>query len=104
MVWEIWSLILLSQMVPSIILLYYFLNLGSIEAFEYIKYMADGMPYTITPKPDVNSQLGFHSRKNKTDGTTQIIRSNRNNNLQSIDSDVEVAPRLISWCRKLFVM
>lgn len=40
-----------------------FLNLGSIEAFEYISYMADGMPYTITPKPDDNPQLGFHTRK-----------------------------------------
>ena len=28
-----------------------FLNLGSIEAFEYINYMAAGVPYTITPKP-----------------------------------------------------
>lgn len=64
-----------------------FLNLGSIEAFEYISYMADGMPYTITPKPDDNPQLGFHTRKNESDGTIQIIRTNRNNNPQLIDSD-----------------
>lgn len=64
-----------------------FLNLGSIEAFDYINYVADGVPYTITPKPDDNPQLGFHSRKNETDGTTRVIRSNRNNNPQSIDSD-----------------
>lgn len=65
-----------------------FLNLGSIEAFKYINYTADGMSYTITPKPDDSPQLGFHSRKNETNGTTQVIQSNRNNNLQSIDSDL----------------
>lgn len=65
-----------------------FLNLGSIEAFEYINYMAAGVPYTITPKPDDNPNLGFHSRKNEADGTTQVIRSNRNNSPQLIDSDL----------------
>lgn len=65
-----------------------FLNLGSIKAFEYIKYMADGVPYTIAPTPEVNSELGFHFRKNETDGTTQVIRSNRDNSPQLIDSDL----------------
>ena len=64
-----------------------FLNLGSIEAFEYINYMADGIPYTITPIPDDNPRLGFHTRKNESDGTTKRIRTNRNNSPQSIDSD-----------------
>ena len=64
-----------------------FLNLGSIEAFEYISYMADGITYTITPKADNSPQLGFHVRKNESNGTTQIINSNRSNNRKSIDSD-----------------
>ncbi len=64
-----------------------FLNLGSIKAFEYINYLVDGTPYTIKQEPDANPELGFHSRKNESDGTTQAIRSNRNNNLQLIDSD-----------------
>lgn len=64
-----------------------FLNLDSIEPFEYISYVADGIPYTVTPKPDDNPQIGFHSRKNESDGTTQMIHSNRNNNAQSIESD-----------------
>lgn len=38
-----------------------FLNLGSIEAFEYINYMADGISYTITSIPDDNPRLGFHT-------------------------------------------
>ena len=62
-----------------------FLNLGSIEAFEYINYVADGTPYTITPNK--NPQLGFHSRRNVTDETTKEINSNRNNNTKSIESD-----------------
>lgn len=64
-----------------------FLNLGSIEAFEYINYMANGMSYTITQEPDGNPELGFHSRKNETDGTTKVIKSSRNYNRRSIDSD-----------------
>ena len=66
-----------------------FLNLGSIEAFEYINYLADGMSYTITQEPNGNPQLGFHSRKNEADGTTKVIQSDRYNNRQSIDSDPE---------------
>ena len=64
-----------------------FLNLGSIEAFEYISYVADGIPYTITPIPDENTQTRHHVRKNELDKTTKIIRTNRYNNPQLIDSD-----------------
>lgn len=65
-----------------------FLNLGSIEAFEYIKYVVDGVPYTISQRENVNPELGFHVRKNESDGTTQTIRTNRNNSPQLIDSDL----------------
>lgn len=64
-----------------------FLNGGAIEAFEYINYIADGVPYTITRTPDTNPQLGFHSRKNESEGTIQVIRSDRNNSPKLIDSD-----------------
>ena len=64
-----------------------FLNLGSIEAFEYISYLADGIPYTITSKPEDTPQLGYHSRKNEADGVVQVIRSNRNSNFRSIATD-----------------
>ena len=64
-----------------------FPNLGSIEPFEYISYMADGVPYTITPNPDDFPEFGFHSRRNEVDGTTQVIRSNRNNP-KLIESDL----------------
>lgn len=65
-----------------------FLNLGSIEAFEYIKYVVDGVPYTISQRANVNPELGFHVRKNESDGTTQTIRTNRNNSPRLIDSDL----------------
>lgn len=65
-----------------------FLNLGSIEAFDYINYVVDGMPYTIIQTADVNPEFGFHVRKNESDGTTQTIRTNRNSNRQLIDSDL----------------
>lgn len=64
-----------------------FLNLGSIEPFEYINYVADGIPYTITQIPDANPQYGFHSRKNESDGTTKRILSNQDANRNTIDSD-----------------
>ena len=65
-----------------------FLNLGSIEAFEYINYVVDGVPYTISQRANVNPELGFHVRKNESNGTTQTIRTNRNNSPQLIDSDL----------------
>ena len=65
-----------------------FLNLGSIEAFDYINYVVDGVPYTISQTADANPKFGFHVRKNESDGTTQTIRTNRNNNQQLIDSDL----------------
>lgn len=64
-----------------------FLNIGSIEGFEYISYLANDIPYTIIPIPNVDPQFGFHIRKNEIDGTTQSIRTNRNNSPQSIESD-----------------
>ena len=63
-----------------------FLNLGSIEPFEYINYVINGVAYTINPISD-HPDLGFHSRKNEADGTVQTIRSNRDNNPASIASD-----------------
>lgn len=64
-----------------------FLNLGSMEAFEYINYMIDGIQYTITPLPNKEVQ-GFHFRKNVSDGSTKRITANRYNSPESIESDM----------------
>ena len=65
-----------------------FLNLGSMEAFEYINYMIDGIQYTITPMPNKDAKQGFHFRKNESDGSTKTIIANRHNNPKLIESDM----------------
>lgn len=64
-----------------------FLNLGSMEAFEYISYTADGIPYTITHGGGLDFKQGFHSRKNESDGSVTGVHSNRNINRQLINTD-----------------
>ena len=65
-----------------------FLNLGSIEAFEYINYIANGTSFFIEPKVGEHPEFGFHIRKNEASGMSELIRSNRNNNRNQIDSDL----------------
>ena len=65
-----------------------FLNLGPIDPFEYLSYSTNGIPYTITPMPDEDPKYGFHIRKNEINGETQRIRTSRNVNQQSIDTDL----------------
>lgn len=64
-----------------------FLNLGSISPFEYINYVIDDVQYCISPISTADPNFGFHVRKNETDGTTQMIITNRNNNMAGIDAD-----------------
>ena len=64
-----------------------FLNLGSIEPFEYIKYEINGVDYTI--KPYQYPELGFHQRMNENTGTITNISNSKNNNRNKISSDLE---------------
>ena len=64
-----------------------FLNLGSIEPFDYISYEAGGTPYTIVPEPAGGANLGHHSRKNDIDGSAVTVYSGRGIGQQSIESD-----------------
>ncbi|MBP1546364.1 MAG: ATP-binding protein, partial [Oscillospiraceae bacterium] len=63
-----------------------FLNLGSIECFEYINYFIDDISYTVRPAKK-GSNFGFHIRTNDSDGSSKQITSNRNNNFDTIKSD-----------------
>ncbi len=63
-----------------------FLDLGSIEDFEYIDYIADNVPYHITPTGQ-NAKLGFHTRMNMVDGAVTNISSNRHNSFEIISTD-----------------
>ena len=65
-----------------------FLNLGSIACFDNIKYEIDGERYLITPN-DINADLGYHIRKKECDKTEIGVYSNRNNNLEQIEKDLE---------------
>lgn len=55
-----------------------FLNLGSIEKFEYIEYAVDGNIYKAIPPSDGTTHPNFFDIINP-DGTTQTIRSDKNN-------------------------
>lgn len=65
-----------------------FLNLGSVDCFETMKYDANGETYTITPN-EVNPHLGFHKRKREGDGTEITVLSNRHNSFEQIERDLE---------------
>ena len=56
-----------------------FLNLGSFERFEYIEYAVDGNIYKAIPVSDGTTHPPFFDVTNP-DGTTQRIRSDKNNN------------------------
>lgn len=64
-----------------------FLNLSSIEPFEFIEYKIENDFYTITPLSENNKRFGFHKRTCNTDGSTNDILSNRNN-MDSINNDI----------------
>lgn len=66
-----------------------FLNLGSIEPFEYIKYSANNGSFTITPNTERETypSRGFHIRLNERSGDTQPVLTNRNSNFNVLQSD-----------------
>ena len=64
-----------------------FLNLGSFNPLEEVTYEINGVTYTLTPA-DGNSNMGFHKRKNNSDGTEKLIASNKNNSRASIEEDM----------------
>lgn len=64
----------------------HFLNLGSMEFFDYIKYNANQSVYKITPLAG-NEAFGFHKRVKESDLSEKMIRSNANNNSDTIKSD-----------------
>ena len=63
-----------------------FLNRGSFEHFEYIKYIVDGKPYTATPLLDSNIK-DFYTITDDTTGTKTEKRSNKENSPELIDTD-----------------
>lgn len=68
-----------------------FLNLGSIEPFEFINYSSNNNIYTISQNIQNlrGSQFGFHNRRNDNTGNVCTVNTNKNNNKASIESDLE---------------
>ena len=66
-----------------------FLNLGSIEPFEYIEYMIGNESYRIYAQNESNAHFGFHYRKRLKDNVKVGIYSNKNSNFDEIANDSE---------------
>lgn len=64
-----------------------FLNLDSIEPFDYIKYEVNSETYLVTPA-ELNANLGFHLRKNSNDGSETNVYNARYNNRENIELDL----------------
>lgn len=64
-----------------------FLNLGSFEPFEYLRYEVDGSEFKIFRDRDINASLGFHMRENELTGNQKQVRTNKNNSPQIIQDD-----------------
>lgn len=64
-----------------------FLNLGSFEPFEYIRYEVDGNKFKIFRDRDTNASLGFHVRENESTGNQKQVRTNKNNLPHIIQDD-----------------
>lgn len=64
-----------------------FLDLGSFDNFQYMKYEIIGENFTIHKEGVLNPQFGFHKRKNEETGVEVYISSNRNNSIESIEKD-----------------
>lgn len=60
-----------------------FLNLGSFEKFDYIEYAINGAVYKAVPASDGTTHPNFFDVINP-DGTTQKIRSDKNNNFDQL--------------------
>ena len=64
-----------------------FLNLGSFEPFEYLKYEVDGNRFKLFATSAANSKLGFHERENELTKERKSIYTNKNNNFEALKSD-----------------
>lgn len=62
-----------------------FLNLGSIEAFQDIRYDIAGTTYKLIP--DNLADLGFHKRINEDTNEQETIRTNNASNRDKLDND-----------------
>lgn len=66
-----------------------FLNGGSFEPFEFIRYIANNNEIQITTRVEKEVvRLGYHIRHNNNTGTTEKVSSGKNNNFERIKDDL----------------
>ncbi len=63
-----------------------FLNLGSVQPFNYIQYQIDNVNYKVIPDEN-NAHIGFHTRINELDNSETHIASNKHSK-GNIDTDL----------------
>jgi AAA15 family ATPase/GTPase len=66
-----------------------FLNLGTMEPFDFIQYFAAGTPYKITPQSQHGRFVGAHIRENENTGDNETINTGEITNPGAIQSDLE---------------
>ena len=66
-----------------------FLSLHSFTPFEYIEYVIEGKEYKVFYEEGELHSIGFHKRYSAISGETKRIKSNYNNNVETINEDVE---------------
>lgn len=68
-----------------------FLTLGPFDIFDFLQYQINGVSYKIWATDEDNSAIGFHRRKKMSDSDDAAVpvHTNRNNNRQRIDNDIE---------------
>ena len=68
-----------------------FLNLGSIEAFEYMVYHINGIDYKITPSTQHEKfpSIGYHDRVNMLTQQSVAVHTNKTNNFERLQNDTE---------------
>ena len=66
-----------------------FLNLGAVTPFDYIEYKIEDDDFRIYYGDQDNHKLGFHQRESLKTGEKKGIYSNKNNNRETINNDLE---------------
>ena len=66
-----------------------FLNLGAVTPFDYIEYKIEDDDFRIYYRDQDRHELGFHQRESLKTGEKRRVYSNKNNDKESINNDLD---------------
>ena len=66
-----------------------FLNLGAVTPFDYIEYKIEDDDFRIYYRDQDRHELGFHQRESLETGEKRRVYSNKNNDKESINNDLD---------------